>query len=96
MDTTTQVTLPTADRTPGPVGISLFADDVTLSWRDMVVLMPTISDNTATDALLRRVGVDAVTPPRPDWGCSTPLWRAMSGRGWTGSDTTSAGAGGTI
>lgn len=54
------VVLRAADRTPGPVGTSLFADDAVLTWRDMVVLMLTISDNPSTDALLRRIGLDAV------------------------------------
>jgi beta-lactamase class A len=60
LDPRERVTLGHAARTPGPVGFSLFDDEVTLSWRDMVVLMLTISDNPCTDALLRRVGVDAV------------------------------------
>jgi len=48
------------DRTPGPTGISLFSDDAECSLRDLVTLMLTISDNAATDALLRRVGIDTV------------------------------------
>ncbi|MEW2622985.1 serine hydrolase [Streptomyces sp. NPDC048106] len=60
LDPCERVTLSAADRTPGPAGISLFDDDAVLSWRDMVVLMLTISDNHSTDALLRRVGVDAL------------------------------------
>uniref|UniRef100_A0AAU2VYJ0 Class A beta-lactamase-related serine hydrolase n=1 Tax=Streptomyces sp. NBC_00008 TaxID=2903610 RepID=A0AAU2VYJ0_9ACTN len=60
LDPCERVTLSAADRTPGPVGISLFSDDAVLSWRDMVVLMLTISDNHTTDALIRRVGVDAL------------------------------------
>jgi beta-lactamase class A len=60
LDPRERVTLSAADRTPGPVGTSLLDDDVVLSWRDMVVLMLTISDNHTTDTLLRRVGVDAV------------------------------------
>jgi beta-lactamase class A len=60
LDPRQPVTLSAADRTPGPAGISLFDDDAVLSWRDMVVLMLTISDNHATDALLRRIGIDAV------------------------------------
>ncbi|MFJ1838640.1 serine hydrolase [Streptomyces sp. NPDC088175] len=51
------MTMRAADRTPDPVDISLFEDDAVLSWRDMVMLMLTISDNHATDALLQRVGV---------------------------------------
>ncbi|WP_280692097.1 class A beta-lactamase-related serine hydrolase [Kitasatospora sp. GAS204B] len=60
LDPREPVTLPAADRTLGPTGISLFEDDAVVSWRDMVVLMLTISDNHTTDALLRRVGVDSV------------------------------------
>ncbi|TXJ76103.1 serine hydrolase [Streptomyces lavendulae] len=52
-----RVVLGAAGRTPGPVGLSLLADDVALSWRDMVVLMLTISDNPCTDALMNRLGV---------------------------------------
>lgn len=39
-----RVTPGAAERTPGPAGVSLFEDAV-LSWRDLVVLMPTIGDN---------------------------------------------------
>ncbi|MFG3531118.1 serine hydrolase [Streptomyces sp. NPDC047917] len=60
LDPSERVTLRAADRTPGPVGISLFDDDAVLSWRDMVILMLTVSDNHTTDVLLRRVGVEAV------------------------------------
>jgi beta-lactamase class A len=60
LDPREPVTLSAVGRTPGPAGISLFDDDAVVSWRDLVVLMLTISDNHATDALLRRVGVDAV------------------------------------
>src|SRR5262249_49175471 len=47
-------------RTAGPTGFSLFEDDVEASVRDLVSAMLTISDNHATDALLNRVGIDAV------------------------------------
>jgi len=60
LDPRERVTLPATDRTPGPVGFSLFEDDVEVSLRDLVVAMLTISDNDATDALLRRVGIGAV------------------------------------
>ena len=60
LDPREPVTLRAGDRTPGPVGVSLFADDAVLTWRDMVVLMLTIGDNPTTDALLGRIGVDAV------------------------------------
>jgi beta-lactamase class A len=60
LDPREQVTLSAANRTPGPIGFSLFDDDVEVSLRDLVVAMLTISDNMATDALLGRVGIDAV------------------------------------
>lgn len=47
-----------AQRTPGPVGFSLFSDDVVASSRDLVSAMLTISDNVAADALLTMVGLD--------------------------------------
>ena len=56
LDPREPVVLAAAGRTPGPVGTSLLDDDVTLSWRDAVVLMLTISDNPCTDALIRRLG----------------------------------------
>lgn len=54
-----RVTLAAASRTAGPVGFSLYRDDVEVSARDLVVPMLTISDNAATDALLERIGLDA-------------------------------------
>ena len=60
LDPAEPVTLRATGRTPGPTGISLFDDDTVVSWRDLVVLMLTISDNHATDTLLHRVGVGAV------------------------------------
>jgi beta-lactamase class A len=47
-------------RTPGPVGISLLADPVEASLRDLVTLMLTLSDNVATDAVAGAVGLEAV------------------------------------
>ncbi len=60
IDPRERIRLPAADRTPGPVGFSLYDDDVECSLRDLVVAMLTISDNPATDALLTRVGIDAM------------------------------------
>ena len=60
LDATERVLLRADDRTDGPTGISVLHDDVEISLRDLVVLMLTISDNSATDALLQRLGLDAV------------------------------------
>ena len=55
-----RVTLPADGRTPGPVCFSLFRDDVSVTLRDLVVPMLTISDNAATDALVNRIGLDVL------------------------------------
>jgi beta-lactamase class A len=60
LNPTERVVLSAVQRTVGPIGFSLFDDDVELSLRDLVVAMLTISDNPATDALLEKVGIDAV------------------------------------
>jgi beta-lactamase class A len=61
LDPRERVTPRAADHSPGPVGFSLYQDDVI---RDLVVAMLTISDNPTTDALLRIVGFDA-SPAAP-------------------------------
>jgi beta-lactamase class A len=58
LDPVQPICLRSLDRTPGPVGFSLFTDDVTASSRDLVSAMMTISDNVATDALLDLVGIE--------------------------------------
>ena len=60
LDPRERVTLAATNRTPGNIGFSLFRDDVAVSLQDLVVAMLTISDNHATDALLERIGIDAV------------------------------------
>ncbi|WP_377273273.1 serine hydrolase [Peterkaempfera sp. SMS 1(5)a] len=60
IDPRRRVTLRPADHVPGPTGISLLRDPVSVSLRDLVVLMMTISDNTAGDTVLRHVGTPAV------------------------------------
>lgn len=60
IDPVRRVTLEAGERVPGPTGISILRDAVTMSLRDMVVLMMTISDNTSADAVLRAVGPDVV------------------------------------
>ncbi|MFJ4650287.1 serine hydrolase [Nocardia sp. NPDC088792] len=44
----------------GGIGTAGCADDVEMSWRDLALFALTMSDNAATDVLLRRVGVAAV------------------------------------
>ena len=60
LDATDQVVIDAPERVAGPVGLSLFRDQATMSLRDLVVLMLTISDNAATDVLMNRIGLAAV------------------------------------
>jgi beta-lactamase class A len=55
-------------RTPGPTGISLMRDDVTVSVRDLVIAMLTVSDNAATDELIALVGVERINQLIADLG----------------------------
>ncbi|WP_069171632.1 serine hydrolase [Streptomyces griseus] len=63
-----RLTLGPDERVPGPTGLSVLRDPVTLSLRDMVVLMMTISDNTSAHAVLRAVGPEAVDATCRDLG----------------------------
>nr|WP_188285958.1 serine hydrolase [Streptomyces sp. CBMA29] len=60
LDPRRPVTLVPDERVPGATGVSVLRDPVTMSLRDLVVLMMTISDNAAADAVLRAVGPDVV------------------------------------
>jgi len=62
--------LPVQPRTPGPVGLSLMADEVEMSVRDLLVPMLTVSDNVAADALIRIVGLEAVNATTARLGLS--------------------------
>lgn len=59
LDPLRRITLPPLDRLPGPTGISQLSDEVSMSLRDLVVMMMSISDNAAADAVLHHVGVTA-------------------------------------
>ncbi|MFB6720162.1 serine hydrolase [Kribbella sp. NPDC056345] len=58
LDPRARLTLDPSTRTPGPTGLSLMADPVTMSLRDLAVSMMAVSDNAAADALLDVVGLD--------------------------------------
>ncbi|WP_052398037.1 serine hydrolase [Streptomyces sp. NRRL F-5123] len=59
IDPRERVVLTAADRLGG-WGVAGCADDVTMSLRDLAYFTMSVSDNTAADALLRRVGPDTV------------------------------------
>jgi beta-lactamase class A len=60
LDVTERIRVPASTRTIGPTGISVMRDDVELSLRDLAQLMISVSDNTATDVLMARLGADRV------------------------------------
>ncbi len=60
LDPTERVRVPAAGRTIGDTGLSALLDEVELSLRDLAQLMMSVSDNAATDVVLRRVGLDRV------------------------------------
>ncbi len=60
LDLTEQVRLEPAAKTIGPTGLSHAQDTAVLSLRDLASLMLSISDNTATDAIIARVGLERV------------------------------------
>ncbi|MDI6102717.1 class A beta-lactamase-related serine hydrolase [Actinoplanes sp. NEAU-A12] len=60
IDLTERITVTAEDRTPGPTGLSVFRDPVELSLRDAALLMMSVSDNTASDMLVRRLGLDRI------------------------------------
>ena len=55
-----EVTRPPLPRVAGGGVLELLGDRVSLTWRDLSVLMMRWSDNEATNLLIRRVGRDAV------------------------------------
>lgn len=60
IDPLARVRVEPGDCTPGPTGVSLFRDPVTLSWRDLATSMMTVSDNAAADLILGQVGLERV------------------------------------
>jgi beta-lactamase class A len=60
LDQAELVTLSPDERTPGGQGLCLFAHPAKVSLHDLAVLMLTISDNTATDAVIRRIDPERI------------------------------------
>jgi beta-lactamase class A len=57
-----------SDRTTGVAGLGAMHDEARLSLQDLALLMITISDNAAADAVVGRVGLDAVQRTVDDLG----------------------------
>lgn len=60
LDPAERVLVTDANRTTGPVGLSLYRHDVEMALGDLVVPMLTLSDNVATDLLIARLGLDVL------------------------------------
>lgn len=60
IDASAPVEVPVEDRAPGPNGLSVMQDPMTMSLRDLAWLMMGISDNAATDVVCAHVGLDKV------------------------------------
>jgi beta-lactamase class A len=60
LDVRRPITVPVQGRTFGFTGVSLFADEATLSLRDLALLMITVSDNAAADVVFEAVGLAAI------------------------------------
>jgi beta-lactamase class A len=74
------VDVPAADRTTGVAGLGAMHDDAALSLRDLALLMITVSDNAAADAVLDAVGFDALDETLHDLGLAHTRIVASSGR----------------
>ncbi|SOE06833.1 serine hydrolase [Streptomyces sp. Ag109_G2-15] len=60
LDLAERVRLAPSQATPGGQGFCIFEDEAEVSLRDLARMMVTISDNTATDVLIRRVSVPRI------------------------------------
>ncbi|GAA3122225.1 serine hydrolase [Streptosporangium carneum] len=68
LDATERVTVMADRHTAGPTGVSVMADDVTISLRDLAYLMMAVSDNTAADTLIGRVGLPEINAMLASFG----------------------------
>ena len=69
IDPAQMVDLDPTTKTPGPVGLSLAEDAARMSLRDLARVMLTISDNAATDEIIRVTGVGHINERLREWGC---------------------------
>ncbi len=76
------VSLKESDKKPGSGVLTLLTEGLTLPIRDACMLMIAVSDNTATNLVLDRVGIDAVNDRMGVLGCpKTKLFRKVYSEG---------------
>jgi beta-lactamase class A len=73
LDPATRITIAADSTTIGPTGLSVFADDAEWSLRDVATSMITVSDNAATDIVMRLVGIDRVNATMAQLGLSATV-----------------------
>lgn len=74
-------TLTAADKAPGSGVLQDLHDGLTITYRDLIYLMISISDNTATNILIDRAGMPAVNATMRELGMNqSTLARKMRGR----------------
>ena len=70
--------LPVGEHLPGSGVLGWIPGVTELTIRDHAMLMTIVSDNTATNRLMERVGVDRIAERMREWGCErTRLQRKM-------------------
>lgn len=70
--------VPVGERVDGSGILRDLRDVADLSLRDLAALVMTVSDNTATNRLIERIGAERVNERLEEWGCrATRLRRAM-------------------
>jgi beta-lactamase class A len=70
--------VPVGERVDGSGVLRDLRDVGPMSLRDLAVLATTVSDNTATNRLIERIGIPRVNERLDEWGCGvTRLQRAM-------------------
>jgi beta-lactamase class A len=60
LDSATRIDVPVEGRSAGPTGLSVMADPIELSLRDLAYWMMSVSDNAATDILVRLLGTESI------------------------------------
>ena len=81
-----KITLRDADKVPGSgILTNHFSDGATFSLRDAIRLMVAVSDNTATNLVLDKVGIENVNKRMADWGLPETRINAKVFRGSTTS-----------
>ena len=68
LDPTARLDVPVVGRSDGPTGLSVMADPIELSLRDLAYWMMSVSDNAATDLLVDLLGTESINTTLRDLG----------------------------